>query len=98
MTTDLDGLLGRLPTDVLGVFTIPPFSYAVQAVDDEHAVLALVTVGARLHPLADLVHDRGHLAGFCTRPTWRCTPRHQKNRWRRESAAILAKAADDGRL
>lgn len=98
MTTDLDGLLGRLPTGVLGTFTIPPFSYAIQAVDDEHAVLALVTVGAKLHPIADLVHDRGRLVGFCTRPTWRCTPRHQKNRWRSEAEKLLTAAADSGRI
>jgi hypothetical protein len=93
-----DGLLERLPDNVLGVFSVPPFSYAVEDAGPDVARVSLVNVAERLTPLADIVHDRGHVVGMVCRDLWKCTPADRKRQWRLMSAAILAQAAVDGKF
>jgi hypothetical protein len=93
-----DRLLERLPDNVLGVFTVAPFCYAVESAGPDVARVCLVNVADKLTPMAEIVHDHGRVVGMVCRDLWKSTPADRKRQWRRESAAILAEAAEAGRL
>lgn len=89
----------ELPSSVLGTFNIDGFRFAVEPTPaPEHAVLSVINVAGGLTPVADLLHENGHLCGLAPRPGWKSTPEDRKRRWRRESELILTQATAEGRL
>jgi hypothetical protein len=91
--------LSPLPASVVGVFDLDGFRFAVESTSaDEHAVLSVISTSGGLAPIADLLHDKGHVSGLITRPGWTGTPDERKRRWRIGSEEILQRAARNGRL
>ncbi|GAB3221725.1 hypothetical protein GCM10027447_07760 [Glycomyces halotolerans] len=89
----------ELPPSVVGTFDIDGFRFALEPTTaSEHAVLSVVNVTGGLTPVADLLHENGHVCGMVSRPGWKSTPDDRKRTWRLQSEAILTRAAEHGRL
>jgi hypothetical protein len=82
----------RLPAGHIGTVTADDVPYALDAVVDDHAVLA--AVGAAGHrPVADVLHDEGRICALVPRPDWRTASDERQRQWRTVASAILAATA-----